>query len=116
MAADPDYDLPASLGSRPALRGSARPKPPTAEQLRAELEAQKETLMWRYGLVRCAAACCRGCVVLLRWLRRRVLPAGELPQHMLLVLLPAHLQLVACNACRHALTVRRPALPTHLAV
>lgn len=50
MAADPDYDLPASLGSRPALRGSARPKPPTAEQLRAELEAQKETLMWRYGL------------------------------------------------------------------
>ncbi len=51
IAADPDYDLPASLGSQPALRGSERPKPPSAEQLRAELEEQKETLMWRYGLV-----------------------------------------------------------------
>lgn len=51
MAADPDYDLPASMGSRPALRGSARPKPPSTEQLRAELEAQKQTLMWRYKLV-----------------------------------------------------------------
>lgn len=51
IAADPDYDLPASLGSQPALRGSERPKPPSAEQLRAELEGQKETLMWRYGLV-----------------------------------------------------------------
>ncbi|PRW60758.1 putative histone H2A variant 3 [Chlorella sorokiniana] len=50
MAADPDYDLPASMGSRPALRGSARPKPPSAEQLRAELESQKEGLMWQHGL------------------------------------------------------------------
>lgn len=52
MAADPDYDLPASVGSRPALRGTPRPAPPTVQQLGQALEEQKEALMAQYGLVR----------------------------------------------------------------
>ena len=52
MDADPDYDLPASVGSRPALRGSPRHAPPSAEQLGRELEERKEELMAQYGLVR----------------------------------------------------------------
>lgn len=49
--ADPDYDLAASLGSRPALRGSPRPPPPTAAQIGAALEGSKEAVMAQYGLV-----------------------------------------------------------------
>lgn len=50
--ADPDYDLAASLGSRPALRGSPRPRPPSAQDIAAELEASKAAVVQQYGLVR----------------------------------------------------------------
>ncbi|KAL4426034.1 hypothetical protein ABPG77_007830 [Micractinium sp. CCAP 211/92] len=49
-ANDPDYDLEASLGSAPALRGSPRPKAPKAAELAAELEAQKEQIMQQMKL------------------------------------------------------------------
>lgn len=52
LDADPAYDLGASLSARPQLRGTPRPPPPTAEQLGANLEAQKGLLMEQHGMVR----------------------------------------------------------------
>ncbi|KAL4421565.1 hypothetical protein ABPG75_010856 [Micractinium tetrahymenae] len=45
IANDPHYDLEASLGSAPVLRGSPRPRAPKPAELAAELEAQKEQIM-----------------------------------------------------------------------
>lgn len=50
IANDPHYDLEASLGSAPALRGSPRPKAPKPAELAADLEAQKEQIMQQMKL------------------------------------------------------------------
>lgn len=64
--ADPDYDIMASLGSRPQLRGTRRVAPvPPREEVEAEIDASKEMLMEEHSMVSMAIAgrqrgACRG--------------------------------------------------------
>ncbi|EFN59775.1 expressed protein [Chlorella variabilis] len=49
--ADPDYDIMASLGSRPQLRGTRRVAPvPPREEVEAEIDASKEMLMEEHSM------------------------------------------------------------------
>jgi hypothetical protein len=51
IESDPDYDLAASLGSRPQLRGSPRPKAPSEQQLAEQVEEAREVAMAQLDLV-----------------------------------------------------------------
>ncbi|KAL4855154.1 Alcohol dehydrogenase class-3 [Chlorella vulgaris] len=50
IESDPDYDLAASLGSRPQLRGSPRPKAPSEQQLAEQVEEAREVAMAQLDL------------------------------------------------------------------